>query len=535
MPNASALRRTQIVGRAFADTLAEDAPAELETLLRQALRGGDAPAHTWMETPAAGATKATTVRMLPHAGVGAQPQRGVLVVITQDTPQASNSAASASRVDFSRSSRFAQASSEGLVFHRDGIVLDANDVALALIGISLDELVGRSVLEFLPEIYRPLVASYLEQEREDPYEVVLLHRLGHEVPVEVVGKTIAVDGEPVRLAVVRDLTARRAQQRQIEFLAHHDALTELPNRTFMLQRLEQLLALARRHETRVAVLFVDLDKFKLVNDQHGHHVGDRLLQTVAQRLRHGVRDSDVVCRLGGDEFVVVLAELSVNHDAAMVATKLLAAVGAPTEIEGHTLSISPSIGIGLFPDDGASPDELIRHADAAMYHAKANGRNNYQFFEPSMREHALGLADARAASARGAGHRRVPSPLPAAVARGGWHARRHRRLAALAPSGARPDRSRAVRRVRRGARSARLGRHLDVAPGLPAAGRVATRGTGTGSDRGEPVNGRIATTRDWPSRFEDILAETSLPAHRLELGISEATLAYDRRPHDDRC
>ena len=513
-----------IVGHTFTDTLAADAPVELGTLLQQALLSGNALTHEFAASGPSGVASQTTVRMLPHAGVGRPASQGVLVVVVQAPEQSSALTGLTGPVESSRSSRFAQASNEGLVFHRGGIVLDANDVALGLVGLSLEELVGRSVFDFVPEIYRPLVMSYLEQEREDPYEVVLLHRLGHEVPVEVVGKIIEVDGAPARLAVVRDLTARRAQQRQIEFLAHHDALTELPNRTFMLQRLEQLLALARRHETRVAVLFLDLDKFKSVNDQHGHHVGDLLLQTVAQRLRSGVRDSDVVCRLGGDEFVVVLAELSANHDAAMVATKLLAGVGAPVEIEARTLSTSPSIGISLFPDDGGNPDELIRHADAAMYHAKANGRNNYQFFEPSMREHALDL---------GVRERR----LREALATGEFcvHYQPQWRVADGTLAGI--DASLRWRHPEHGLiASGQFAEFAEARGLLGSIGiwmlRQACQQLAAWQQEGlaqVPIAVHLSAVElrqpGLAQSIEEILTETGLPAHRLELGISEATLA----------
>ncbi|MEP6558474.1 MAG: EAL domain-containing protein [Burkholderiales bacterium] len=513
-----------LAGRSFIETLEAGAPAELEDTLRHVLLTGEAAAQPYPPGRAADTAGNRTIQMLPHGDRGAV-ARGVLVVIAPPAAQAPLLLESTTRpLDFVRSTRFAQASIEGLVFHQQGIVRDANDAALTLIGVTLDELVGRSVLDFLLEIYRPLVVSYLEQNRQEPYEVVLLHRDGHEVPVEVVGRTITEGGEPMRLAVVRDLTARRAAQRQIEFLAHHDALTELPNRTFMLQRLEQILALAQRHETRVAVLFIDLDNFKLVNDLHGHHVGDRLLRTTAHRLRGGVRDSDVVCRLGGDEFVVVLSDLGTSQDAALVATKLLAAVGAPMQIEEHTLSISPSIGIGVFPDDGAHADELIRHADAAMYHAKANGRNNFQFFEPSMRERAqdLVLRERRLREALVSGEfsmhyqpqwRVADGTLAGIDAALRW---RHPEHGLIAPE-----------QFAEFAEARGLVGSIGVWMLRQACLQLATWQRDGLAQVPMAVNLSAVELRQpgLLQAVQDVLAETGLPAHRLELGISEATLS----------
>ena len=223
--------------------------------------------------------------------------------------------------------------------------------------------------------------------------MTIRHKDGHEVPVECMSREMPINGQRMRLIVVRDITARKAAQARIEFLALHDALTQLPNRAYLMERLDDVLALARRNQHQVAVLFLDLDKFKNVNDSLGHHVGDELLREVADRIVATVRDSDVVARLGGDEFVIVLSEMSSSDQAAGVAAKLIEAVSAPYQINQHPVSVPPSIGISVFPSDGASADELLRHADAAMYHAKENGRANYQFFTPRMFERAFEALD----------------------------------------------------------------------------------------------------------------------------------------------
>jgi len=199
------------------------------------------------------------------------------------------------------------------------------------------------------------------------------------------------------VAVFSDITERKAAEDRIHHLAHHDALTDLPNRFALRVHLEQALARARRESGGVAVMFLDLDRFKTINDSLGHHVGDELLRVVAARLRESVRDEDLVARLGGDEFVVVLERMRRNEDAGPVARKILENLAQPCRIEGHDLHTTPSIGIGFYPDDGVDIDELMRNADAAMYHAKSLGRNNAQYFSAHMNESArsrLGIENA---------------------------------------------------------------------------------------------------------------------------------------------
>lgn len=186
------------------------------------------------------------------------------------------------------------------------------------------------------------------------------------------------------VAMFADITERKRAEERIHFLAHHDALTELPNRLSLERRLEQALIDARRHNWFVGILFIDLDRFKVINDTLGHHVGDQLLIEVARLFRGAVRESDMVARLGGDEFVIVLPDLESPDDGAHVALKVISSLLAPVRIDNHELHTSPSIGIAVYPNDGRSVDSLLKNADTAMYHAKALGRNNYQFFSEEM-------------------------------------------------------------------------------------------------------------------------------------------------------
>ncbi|RIX43603.1 MAG: EAL domain-containing protein [Rhodocyclales bacterium GT-UBC] len=186
-----------------------------------------------------------------------------------------------------------------------------------------------------------------------------------------------------------DVSAERAAEAQLQYLAHHDMLTGLLNRLSLNERLEQALAVARREGGKVAVLFIDLDRFKVINDTLGHHVGDLLLIEVAGRLGGSVRDSDVVARLGGDEFVVMLTGIEHLAAAAMIAEKLVRNVGESYVVDSYDLYTTPSIGIAVFPTDGENAETLMKNADAAMYHAKAAGRNNFQFFDSRMNDAAL--------------------------------------------------------------------------------------------------------------------------------------------------
>ena len=171
---------------------------------------------------------------------------------------------------------------------------------------------------------------------------------------------------------------------QMSYLAEHDTLTGLPNRSLLTDRLTQAIALAERHGKTVALMYLDLDNFKLINDSLGHPVGDQLLQSIAKRLQACVRHSDTVSRQGGDEFVVLLPEVEEHNDATLIARKLIEAMAQPHLIGGHQVLVTLSIGISHYPDDGKDVDTVIRNADTAMYHAKQAGRNNFQVFKPDM-------------------------------------------------------------------------------------------------------------------------------------------------------
>lgn len=189
------------------------------------------------------------------------------------------------------------------------------------------------------------------------------------------------EGKALRIVgVTRDITLKKQTEERIWRLAHSDSLTGLPNRPLFYERLSQSVAMARRHDKKLALLFLDLDGFKQVNDKFGHDTGDELLQEVAERLRQHIRGEDIVARTGGDEFIFILNDISHAGNAAIVANKIIRSLTEPFVMHGNTCLIGGSIGISIFPDDSDEMETLVTQSDNAMYKAKENGKNNYQFF-----------------------------------------------------------------------------------------------------------------------------------------------------------
>jgi diguanylate cyclase (GGDEF)-like protein/PAS domain S-box-containing protein len=374
-----------ILGKTVREAVGDAAWQAIAPFIERAT-AGHATTYTRELTLPDGQKRMIEVDLRPHVD-GASVLRGAFVLINDITENWR--ADQATRDSEERMRKFVAATNEGIAFHKDTLITDVNDALMRMAGYSRDEMVGHVTLEFVPAAWHQTVLDYISAGREDPYECALIHRDGHEFPVEMVAKTMPFGGETCRLVVVRDISARKEAQARIEFMALHDPLTQLPNRAYLTERLNSILALARRREGATAILFIDLDNFKTVNDSLGHAVGDALLVEIARRITAAVRGADVVSRLGGDEFLVVLSDIASSEDAARVATKLIDAISSVAAIDGNKLSVSPSIGISVFPADGDTADELIRHADAAMYHAKESGRSNYQFFVPALFERAV--------------------------------------------------------------------------------------------------------------------------------------------------
>jgi diguanylate cyclase (GGDEF)-like protein/PAS domain S-box-containing protein len=220
---------------------------------------------------------------------------------------------------------------------------------------------------------------------------ILIRRDGSEMAIEdSLAPLYDRDGEAMGAVVVfRDVSVTRALAAKLVHTAQHDFLTGLPNRVFLNDRIESAIAIAPRHAKKVALMFLDLDGFKHINDSLGHSIGDKLLQSVSRRLADCVRGSDTLSRQGGDEFVVLLSEVEHAQDPAITARRMLDAVAEPHHIEHHILHVTASIGVSIFPDDGTDAETLVKNADTAMYQAKANGRQSYQFFKPAMNARAI--------------------------------------------------------------------------------------------------------------------------------------------------
>jgi diguanylate cyclase (GGDEF)-like protein/PAS domain S-box-containing protein len=281
-----------------------------------------------------------------------------------------------------------------------GNITYLNLVAETMTGWRRDEAIGKP----LAEVFR-IIDGATRKTAQDPMEMavaqnrtvgltvncVLIRRDGFESPIEDSAAPIHDRAGRVTGAVIvfHDVSAARAMSIRMTHSAQHDVVTNLPNRLLLNDRICQSIVLAHRQKKSLAVIFLDLDRFKYINDSLGHAVGDKLLQSVSRRLLAGVRGSDTVSRQGGDEFVILLSEISHPEDAATSAKKILLLLSAPHSIAGQDLRVDGSIGISVYPGDGEDAETLIKNADTAMYHAKENGRNNFQFFKADMNLRAV--------------------------------------------------------------------------------------------------------------------------------------------------
>lgn len=295
--------------------------------------------------------------------------------------------------------KLVELSPDGIVVHCAGRFVFLNPAGAEILGVPCaEELLGHSVLDFIHPDYHQVFHERLRllggAHVELPWmEEKFLRADGSEVDVEVTALPFQWEEQEAFQIVFRDITERKADELRLERMAKYDALTGLPNRSFFFDRLQQLILHATRDQVRFALLYIDLDRFKEVNDQLGHYFGDLLLKEVALRLATCLRESDSVGRIGGDEFVVVLSRISSQFDAAAMADRITRAFEAPFEIQGHTCTLEASIGISLFPDDGDSKELLLVKADTAMYQGKQGGRDGIRFFggEPGGRSRQLRL------------------------------------------------------------------------------------------------------------------------------------------------
>lgn len=274
----------------------------------------------------------------------------------------------------------------------DGLIVTWNPAAKVIFGYDTGDMIGKPIADMLDVQGTQALAEFIARvgriERGAPFsgpkEVSAKSKDESWVEVEMsLSSWVTSEGAFVT-AFFRDLSQRRETEEQIRFLAHHDSLTRLPNRTLFRDRLHQALAISKRTRSKVALMLLDLDNFKVINDSLGHGIGDGLLKEVASRLVAQERETDTVARLGGDEFALILPQIRRSDDAVMIAERIIDRIAAPYSIEGNAMQIGTSIGITIFPEDGTDVETMIGNADMAMYQAKAEGRNTFRFYVEEM-------------------------------------------------------------------------------------------------------------------------------------------------------
>ncbi len=277
-------------------------------------------------------------------------------------------------------------SHEALLIDSNGVVIEVNSAGERLFKLTAAELVGLPLVQLFAESSVPAICRRMQSRAGElrPEEVGILTAEGTPVAVELSCQTITYMGRPATALALRDLTDRKRDEAHIRHLARHDALTNLPNRTTLQERLELALDTATHDGSRVAVLYLDLDRFKAVNDLFGHAIGDALLIRATKRMQAELGTGDLLARIGGDEFIIVSTSVTTPEKVATLGRNLIESLRQPFAIEGHRVEIGVSAGIALYPEDGDTPDALLRAADTAMYRVKDEGRGALRFFEPAM-------------------------------------------------------------------------------------------------------------------------------------------------------
>jgi diguanylate cyclase (GGDEF)-like protein/PAS domain S-box-containing protein len=293
-----------------------------------------------------------------------------------------------------RLTQFAIDNAHGAVFqlHSSGRVQYVNDSGCRLLGHPRDVLLGLPVHQLntgVTEAGWPALWNKLKANGSVQHESTYRHCDGREIPVEIAANYVEYEGEEFSFSFVTDLSERKAAEENMHYLTHYDALTGLPNRILLRDRLRQTLARADRHHQPLWVVSVDLDRFKFVNGTLGHESGDVLLKTIAERMEAAIRDVDTLARLGSDEFVLILTEDFEEHMGVAVIQRIMAAVAKPLRINGREFFMTCSIGLAVHPSDGEDAETLLKHAAVAMDRAKERGRNNFQFYTPAMNTRAL--------------------------------------------------------------------------------------------------------------------------------------------------
>lgn len=263
----------------------------------------------------------------------------------------------------------------------DGMIVDANESACKLYGYAYEEMLNLSI----HDIRHPSTKIKFEHQMQQAdemgivFESIHVKKDGTEFPVEVSAKGTIISGTKVRTHIIRDITERKIAEERIIYLANHDSLTGIPNRAFIMGEIDKALELADRGQYDLALLFFDIDKFKLINDVYGHHAGDIVLKTVAARMKAVIRKIDTVARLGGDEFIIMLPMIKGRNDILVIIQRMFEALNEPIVINDTSVNAYISVGVSIYPGDASDKESLIKHADASMYEAKKQQGNSYSF------------------------------------------------------------------------------------------------------------------------------------------------------------
>jgi diguanylate cyclase (GGDEF)-like protein/PAS domain S-box-containing protein len=267
-----------------------------------------------------------------------------------------------------------------LFISKDGDIVEANSAAVKAYGYSRKELLSLTLYDLRTPKEKHLVSDRLSEvlSKDIQVETLAYCKDGSTFPIEVSAQCIIIDNEPVILSIARDITERKKNEEWVKYLAYHDSLTGLPNRDLLNDKLKQAILRSKHNNNIIGVMFIDLDRFKVINDTLGHNIGDLLLCQASRRLEECVRKGDIISRFGGDEFIIMLEDIS-RKDLTKIAQRLINKFNKPFNINGHEIFTSLSIGISLYPADGDNAEELIMNADSAMYLVKEQGKNNYKF------------------------------------------------------------------------------------------------------------------------------------------------------------
>ncbi len=288
-----------------------------------------------------------------------------------------------------------EASSGGIIIHENGLILESNLRLSKMSGYSYNELIGKDGLLLISKDSRDFVIAQIKSASEIPYESVALMKDGKEFPIRIVSREVMYKNRRSRVTEFNDITQEIKTQEQLRAMAHYDALTNLPNRTLFADRLDQAMIQSKRRGKSLAVVYVDIDGFKNINDTYGHHIGDKLLIEISAKMKSALRQEDTLARFGGDEFVAVMVNLNGTGNYMVALQRVLDAAASPIRVDGMELQVSVSIGATIYPNDKADADILIRHADQAMYRAKLNGKNRYHLFnideDNSIKKEAEGI------------------------------------------------------------------------------------------------------------------------------------------------